>query len=238
MTPALVPAAIVGGTALSYVVAFLIDIPALVPVLNVVPAFPFMIVSLRHGRAGEAVWRMFIWAAALAVCATTLSYFDTIDAGRLFIRGEVYRLEMFEYLRTGYGPEGDIRRFLPMHLAHATVFCVLAIATGSLLAMPLGAVLMNYMAYYAGALGAASADPWLAMALAWAPWALVRIAAFVTLGVVLGAPLLARLFGFTYRLRDKTRWIGLAAAGLALDVALKWALAPTWREMLRGAAGW
>lgn len=238
MNPALVPAAIVGGTALSYVVALLVNVPALVPFLNVVPAFPFMIGSLRRGRVGEAVGRMLIWAAALAVCATVLSYFDTIDAGRLFIRGEVYRREMFEYLRTGYGPEGDIRRFLPMQLAHAAVFVVLAIATGSLLAMPLGALLMNYMAYYAGALGAASADPWLAMSLAWTPWALVRVASFVTLGVVLGAPALARLFRFEYRLRDRTRWIGLAAAGLAADVGLKWALAPAWREMLRGAAGW
>jgi len=220
MNPVLVPAAIVGGTALSYIVAFLVNVPALVPFLNVVPAFPFMIASLRRGRLGEAVWRMLIWAAALAVCAT------------------VYRREMFEYLRTGFGPEGDIRRFVPMHLAHAAVFCGLAIATGSLLAMPLGALLMNYMAYYAGALGAASADPWLAMSLAWAPWAVVRVAAFVTLGVVLGAPVLARLFGFEYRLRDRTRWIGLAAAGLAADVALKWALAPAWRELLRGAAGW
>ena len=238
MNPALVPAAIVGGTALSYVVALLVNVPALVPFLNVVPAFPFMIASLRRGRVGEAIWRMLIWAAALAVCATVLSYFDTVDAGRLFLRGETYRREMFEYLRTGYGPEGDIRRFLPIHLAHAGVFVVLAVATGSLLAMPLGAVLMNYMAYYAGALGAASADPWLAMSLAWAPWALVRVASFVTLGVVLGAPVLARLWRFEYRLRDRTRWIGLAAGGLAADVALKWALAPAWREMLRGAAGW
>lgn len=238
MNPALVPAAIVGGTALSYLVSLLVSVPALVPFFNVVPAFPFMVGSLRRGRVGEAVWRMVIWAAALAVCATALSYFDTIEAGRLFVRGEIYRREMFEYLRTGFGPEGDIQQFVPMHLAHAAVFCVLAIATGSLLAMPLGAMMMNYMAYYAGALGAASADPWLAMALAWAPWAVIRIASFVTLGVVLGAPVLARLFGFEYRLRDRTRWIGLAAAGLAVDVTLKWALAPTWREMLRGAAGW
>jgi hypothetical protein len=88
MNPALVPAAIVGGTALSYVVALLVNVPALVPFLNVVPAFPFMIASLRRGRVGEAVWRMLIWAAALAVCATVLSYFDTIESGRLFVRGE------------------------------------------------------------------------------------------------------------------------------------------------------
>jgi hypothetical protein len=66
----------------------------------------------------------------------------------------------------------------------------------------------------------------------------IRVAAFVTLGVVLGAPVLARVFGFEYRLRAQVRWMALAVAGLVVDVALKWALAPTWREMLRSAAGW
>ena len=145
---------------------------------------------------------------------------------------------MFEYLRTGVGPEGNVRRFVPVHLAHAGAFSVLAIATGSVLAMPLGAALMNYMAYYVGALGAGSANPWLAMALAWVPWSLIRIASFVTLGVVLAGPLLARLLHFDYHLRAQARWIAAAAAGLALDIVLKWALAPAWREMIRNAAGW
>src|SRR5687767_7833893 len=131
MAPALVPAAIVGGTALSYVVAAVIGVPALVPFLNVVPAFPFMIASLRRGRVGEAIWRMLVWAAALAVCATVFSYLDPAAAGRLFLRGETYRREMFAYLSTGIGAEGDPRRFIPVHLTHAAVFCVLAIATGA-----------------------------------------------------------------------------------------------------------
>jgi hypothetical protein len=238
MNPALVPAVIVGGTAASYLVAILIGVPALVPFLNVAPAFPFMIASLRRGRVAEAIWRMLVWSAALAVCATTTSYLGTAEAGRLFLRGESYRREMFEFLRSGDGPEGDIRRFLPQHLAHAAVFCTLALGTGALLAMPLGAMLMNYMAYYVGALGAASAHPWKAMALAWAPWAVIRIAGFVTLGVVLGGPVLARILGFEYRLRAQWRWIGLAGAALLADVVLKWALAPIWREMIRNAAGW
>jgi len=238
MHPALVPAAIVGGTAVSYLVAIVIGIPALVPFLNVAPAFPFMIASLRRGRVAEAVWRMLVWAAALAVCATTISYLGTAEAGRLFIRGESYRREMFEFLLSGYGPEGSIRLFLPQHLAHAAVFCALALATGALLAMPLGAMLMNYMAYYAGALGAASAHPWKAMALAWVPWAVVRIAGFVTLGVVLGGPVLGRLIGFEYRLRSQIRWIVVAGVALLADILLKWALAPSWREMIRNAAGW
>ncbi|HET7698602.1 MAG TPA: hypothetical protein VFK57_23000 [Vicinamibacterales bacterium] len=238
MGPALVPAAIVGGTALSYVAAAAVGVPALVPFLNVVPAFPFMIASLRRGRIGEAVWRMLVWAAALGVCATVYSYLDTPAAGRLFLRGEAYRKEMFEYLNTGIGPEGDPRLFVITHLAHASVFCLLALATGASLAMALGAVLMNYMAYYAGALGAASSNPWQAMALAWVPWALIRIASFVTLGVVLGGPFLGRVLGFPFSLRAHTRWLVLAAAGLALDIVLKWTLAPAWREMIRSAAGW
>jgi hypothetical protein len=70
------------------------------------------------------------------------------------------------------------------------------------------------------------------------PWALIRIASFVTLGVVLAGPLLGRIFRFPYRLRDQARWMALAGGGLALDVVLKWALAPAWREMIRSAAGW
>ena len=238
MNPTLVPAVIVGGTAVSYLAAILIGIPALVPFLNVAPAFPFMIASLRRGRVAEAIGRMLIWAAALAVCATTISYLSTAEAGRLFLRGESYRQEMFEFLLTGHGPEGNIRLFLPQHLTHAAVFCAVALATGALLAMPLGAMLMNYMSYYVGALGAASAHPWKAMALAWVPWAVIRIAAFVTLGVVLGGPALGRVLGFEYRLRAQVRWIAVAGVALLADVLLKWALAPSWREMIRNAAGW
>ena len=68
--------------------------------------------------------------------------------------------------------------------------------------------------------------------------ALIRIAGFVTLGVVLAGPVLSRLFGFEYRLRDQRRWIALAGVALLTDVALKWVLAPSWREMIRNAAGW
>lgn len=238
MPPALVTAAIIGATALSYLVAMALDVPALVPILNVAAGFPFMVASLRRGRPAQAVGRMLLWAAALGVCATVLSYVDTARAGRLFIHGEQYRREMFEFIVTGAGAEGDIRRFLPQHATHAAVFCALALGTGGLLAMPLGAVLMNYMSYYVGALGASSVHPWRAMALAWVPWAVIRIGAFVTLGVILAGPVLGRVAGFEYHLGKETRWMLLASAGLLGDVALKWALAGSWRDMIRAAAGW
>jgi hypothetical protein len=94
------------------------------------------------------------------------------------------------------------------------------------------------MAYYVGALGAASLHPWKAMLLAWVPWAVIRIVSFVTLGVILAGVVLGRILGFEYRVREQRTWLTLAATGLALDVVLKWALAPAWRQMIRAAAGW
>lgn len=238
MNPVVAPLAIVAGTALSYAVALPLGVPALVPILNTLPAFPFMIGSLRRGRVAEAIVRMLIWAAALAICATTIGYWRTADGGRLFVNGEAYRQEMFTYILTGVGAEGDIRRFLPQHVLHASVFSVLALATGSVVAMPMGAVLMNYMGYYVGALAAAGAHPFRVVALAWVPWSIVRVASFVVLGVVLAGPGLSRAFGFPYRLRDERGWVWLAGGGLALDVLMKWALAHPWRDMIRSAAGW
>lgn len=238
MHPALAPVVIVFGTAASYVLGMQIGVPELVPVLNVLPAFPFMIASLRRGRVGEAIGRMLIWAAALAVCSTAASYLSPVETASLFIRGDAYRREMFLFVLTGQGREGEIRQFFPQHLGHAAIFSGLALATGSVLAMPLGALLMNYMGHYVGALASASLHPWRAIALAWVPWAIIRVASFVTLGVVLGAPVLSRVARFEYRLRDQRRWIVLAIAGLLVDIALKWALAPWWRLWIKAAAGW
>lgn len=238
MQAAIVPLVIVIGTALSYAIAVPLGVPAVVPMLNTLPAFPFMVISLRRGRPGEAIARMLVWAAALGVCATALGYWRTADAGRVFVHGEGYRAEMFTYVLTGVGAEGHVRQFLPQHALHATIFCALALATGSLAAMPMGAVLMNYMGYYVGALAAAAAHPLRAVLLAWVPWALVRVASFVVLGVVLAGPLLGRLFGFPFRLGEHRRWIALGLAGLAADALMKWALAHPWRDMIRTAAGW
>ncbi len=235
MNAAYAPLAIVTGTVLSYAVAIPLGVPALVPVLNTIPAFPFMIASLRRGDVRQAIARMLVWAAALAACSTMLGYRWTAESGRVLINGEHYRQEMFTYLATGVGAEGDIRQFLPQHALHAAAFTVLALATGSLAAMPMGAVLMNYMGYYVGALAATSARPLQAVAVAWVPWALVRIASFVVLGVVLALPVLGRLFGFSCRLRDQRSWAGIAIAGLILDVLLKWAFAHRWLGIIRGS---
>jgi hypothetical protein len=232
------PTLLVFATAVSYCAGYLAGAPLLVPVLNVIPAVPAMFGPLSRGEVTRAIARMLVWAATLGVCATTLSYMYPEYTGHLFLNGDRYRREMFGWVLTGRGAESQLREFLPVHAAHAALFVTLSLATASIVSLAMGAVLMNYMGHFVGALGAASAHPMLTVILAWHPWSLVRIASFVTLGVVLAGPLLSRVAGFRFRLQDHRRLLVLAAFGLVLDVIVKATLAPSWQRLLRGVVGW
>jgi hypothetical protein len=230
--------AIVIATVASYAVAWIIDIPVLVPILNTAASFPFMVLALKRGDVRLAVARMLLWALTMGVCATLLSYARPAESESLFIRGAAYRTEMFGWVLTGRGPESTPSEFIPQQAGHAAMFVGLALATGGLLAMPMGAVLMNFMGHYVGTLGALSAHPALTMFLAWHPWAVIRVISFVTLGVVLSVPVLSRLGRFTIDLRAARPLVMFASAGLVVDVVLKWLLAPVWQRFLLRAVGW
>jgi hypothetical protein len=230
--------AIVLATALSYALGWAIGVPAVVPVLNTAASFPFMVAALKRGDMRLAVARMLVWALALGVCATALSYARPVQTDSLFLRGAAYRSEMFAWVMTGRGAESTPSQFIPEQLGHAALFCALALATGGVLAMPMGAVLMNYMGHYVGALAASSARPLLTAILGWHPWALVRIASFVALGVVLSAPLLSRVGGFRIDWRNARQPPVWACAGLAIDIVMKALLAPAWQRLLLRVVGW
>jgi len=96
---------IVLATVLSYAAAWLIGIPALVPVLNTLASFPFMVAALKRGQLRVAIARMLLWALTLGVCATLLSYWWPSPTEALFLRGASYRTEMFAWVATGRGAE-------------------------------------------------------------------------------------------------------------------------------------
>ncbi len=229
---------VVVATVLSYAISIAIGLPALVPILNTLASYPFMVSALRRGRPREAVRLMLVWALAMGVCATLIAYAAPWRAGVLFLRGDSYRAEMFAWVMSGRGAESTPSQFIPQQAGHAALFTVLALGTAGLLAMPMGAVLMNYMGTYVGSLAAASRHPGAAMILGWHPWAVIRVVSFVALGVVLSAPLLSRAAGFQVDWRLGRRVVLLAAGGLVLDVVLKTALAPSWQRLLVRVAGW
>src|SRR5512133_2989959 len=229
---------LMAATCLSYAVGWFVGMPAAMPALNTLPAFPFLYLALLEGRTRRAIVEMLAWAATLGVCSTVIAYVDPLAAGRVFINAAAYRHEMFLWVQTGIGAESNPRQFIPTHAAHAAAFCALSLATASVVSMAMGALLMNYMGAYVGSLAAVSRHPVATALAAWVPWSVIRIASFVTLGVVLAGPLASRLLGFRFRLRDHARALELAGVGLLADVALKALLAPAWHLLLRRLVGW
>jgi hypothetical protein len=233
-----IPPSIVVATAFSYALGALVGVPVVLPILNTVASVPFMIQALRRGDLQLAVARMLLWALTMGVCATLWSYARPAQTEALILRGDEYRAEMFAWVLTGRGAESTPSQFIPEQVMHAAVFTALALVTGSLLAMPMGAVLMNQMGHYVGALAAASRHPALAMILGWHPWAVIRIVSFVVIGVVLSVPVLSRMTDIRIDWRLARRLLLVAAVGLVIDVLLKTLLAPAWQRLLLRATGW
>ncbi|MGE5244605.1 MAG: hypothetical protein ACM3SQ_10305 [Betaproteobacteria bacterium] len=228
---------IVAATVLSYAIGWVIGRPLLVPVLNTLASYCFMVAAIRRGDLRLAFGRMLVWALALGVCSTLLSYAHPLRTDSLFLRGEAYRREMFAWVLTGRGAESTPSLFIPQQLGHAALFSGLALATGSALAMPMGAILMNYMGHYVGSLAAASRHPSATMILAWVPWAVIRIVSFVAIGVVLAAPLVGRVLRVPVDWATGRRMLAWAGAGLVADIVLKALLAPAWQRMLLRVVG-
>ncbi len=230
--------AVVFATLLSYAVGAAIGVPVLLPMLNTLASYPFMVLALRRGDLRLAVVRMLLWALTMSVVATLLSYERPAQTESLFLRGESYRTEMFAWVMTGQGAESEPSQFMPRQVRDAAIFSALALATGGVLAMPMGAVLMNYMGHYVGTLAASSRRPGLTMLLAWHPWSVIRVVSFVVIGVVLSAPWLSRIGKFWVDRGTARTLLLWACAGLLADIVLKTLLAPTWQRLLLRIVGW
>jgi hypothetical protein len=220
------------GTLASYPLGLLIASPWLLPVLNTAPAWTVMVRRLRRGERGGAVAAVLVWAGLLAIAGTVTLALWAAPVDELVLNGPAYRDEMFRWIRTGEGREGSPRLFLPQHLAHLAAFVALSLATASALSILLGAVLMNFMAFYVASLFRAGVPALSVVLLGWQPWAICRVAAFCTLGAVLAEPLLGRLAPYP-RSGSIRPFVAGAAAGILADWLLKALLAPSWGEWLR-----
>jgi hypothetical protein len=222
------------ATLVSYPVGLAVGHPWLLPALNTVPAYLTMVALLRRGERGQAVLAMLIWAVALAVGGTVSFALWPRPVDAVVLNGPAYRDEMFAWILTGIGREGQPSRFLPQHIAHLGGFVMLSLATASALSITLGAVLMNFMSFYVASLARAGVPTWAVVLLGWQPWAICRVAAFCTLGVVLSEPLLSRILKYRHEgLASARPYLLAAAGGILADWILKTVLAPTWGLWLR-----
>lgn len=205
----------------------------LLPVLLTLPAVSVLWRSLAAGDRDGALRAMLFWALALAVFGPLAMALAPDAAEAAVLRGAAYRDEMIAWLATGEGAEGDWRLFLPIHVQRLLVFLPLSLLSGGALGLLMGAVMMNFMDFFVASYAAASTG--VPAALAWFPWSLGRVAAFVILGVVTAEPLVRRVARTASPLRPgRLRLLGIAAGLLLADSVLKAMLAPVWGRFLAG----
>lgn len=203
------------------------------PALATAAVYPFMARLVLRGRPGRAAAATLLWAASLSASLIAVSARHPETVGAVVLRGPEYRAEMFAFVRQGTGRESDPRRFLPEHALHLCAFAALAMASGGLFGILMGSILISYMSYYVGSLAAAGGAPWTACLLGWPPYAILRVAAYVLLGVALSRPLLAALARRPLPLPGARLWYLGSLVLLIADVVLKWLLAPLWAAILR-----
>ena len=212
--------------------------PFLLPLLATAVVYPVLASLLLRGRRGTAAIAALLWAASLGASIIGFTRADPAAMERVVLHGPAYREEMFAYVRSGTGRETDPARFLPQHALHLLSFALLSAGTGGLLGIGLGAVLVGYMSFYVGSLAAAGGAPWTALLFGWPPWALLRVVAFVLLGLCLAEPALFAARRALGRLHPvpacpRRAWYLTAAALLLSDVLLKLLFAPAWAGILR-----
>jgi hypothetical protein len=203
----------------------------LLPLVAPLTCYPGFLARVRE-RDHFAAWRFaMLWAALLSAGVILLTSVWPEAAARGIWRGEDYRREMFDWIATGLGRENDWRQFLPLHLAHLGLFLALTWVSAGYLGLVLGAALLDYMNYFVASYAQASGHPLAGLVVAWVPWSLLRVMAFVLLGSLFARPLIERrLWPFA---RWEVRLMALAAAAWLADLLLKATMAPAYGRFLR-----
>lgn len=211
-------------------------VPLIVPLAQAALAWPVLWIDLRRGRPAAAVAHMVVWAVLVSVIMVEISIHAPDAAAAGVLAGISYRDEMFRFIRTGQGPEGDPRQFIPQHILHYTVTLGASMASVGFLGLTLGCVLLNYMNYYVGALVIEGTRPVLGSLFGWPVWSILRVIGFICGSVAAADLFLARVLRRAPWDPAAVRKLFLWSAGLFLaDIAVKALFAEHWRGVLERA---
>ena len=217
----------------SIALGFFVSNKWLMPILNISIAYPVLFTLVSEEKRQKAFAAMLFWALGMGVVMVIACLRYPALASVSILNGPNYVREMFHWISTGEGAEGNPLQFVPIHLLHIVVFCILSAISASMLSLLMGAVLMNYMSFYVASLIQASHHSTVAMWMGWHPWSIIRVISFVILGVILGEPLICKLTKRDYDYLEVRPFMWGAIFGLLLDVVMKALLAPWWGITLR-----
>lgn len=193
------------------------------------------------GAVDRPRWRvvgtLLIWAAISSLATIVATRFDVGLAATVIPNGPAYWAEMKPYVDAGTGPESTPSLFIPHHVLHLVAFVVLSAVSGGWAGLILGSFLMGYMSFYVANVTLESESVVLSGLLAWHPWAVLRVIAFVMLGVSLSRLILDRL-SWRVWLAEERSPLTIAAVLWVGDLGLKTVLSPHWWRVIRSVGGY
>jgi len=232
-------AVLASGCLVTTAVGFLAGLPWLLPFLAAAVPYPYFVRDIARGRPYRAFRWVLVWALLQSLVVGGATLLAPERAGDAVFRGRPYAAEMLHWVRTGEGPEGSPRLYLPIHTRHFLAFSAASLVTAGAGGLVLGAALLDYMNVYVAELVRASEHRVAAAALGWPPWAVLRVLGFVAVGTALTA-LSLRLIGRMRGTPPPPFPRALLLAGILLvlvDAGLKAVLAPAWQALLLRVLG-
>jgi hypothetical protein len=221
--------------------------PPLFALLPMLPLAWVYVRAIREGRARDAAFLAMAWAGGLTVSTVAAAANAPQAAMQTIWHASAFRDDMVAWIATGRGQEGHIGLFLPRVLIEYALVWILSAATFGVAALLLGALLLGYMNGYVGWV-VANADPrvpaFSTALVAWPPWSVARVLSFILAGTAGALWGWRRFYGgrgdeVAGRAVDNAvaRLALFSIILLALDIGLKWWLAPIWREWLHELLG-
>ena len=203
-------------------------------------AFPFYFAYaalIKNREYSNALRMIFLWTFTIAVYGILLTVTLPELATRAIFNSTSYKEEMFTWIETGVGAEGNPAQFIPIHITHFTIFLVTCLISMAMIGILFGAYLMNYMDYYVGMLflnvKTPSVTSYLTIAaFGWQIWAICRVVGFLFVGTAAAIPLTAYLFKQPQPKDVIKKYFIIGLVFVTVDVILKALLAPIYQPIL------
>jgi hypothetical protein len=197
--------------------------------LSTIPAYAGYLYGLKNSVLSAFV-AVLVWTFVQSALVIFSSFRSPNKMANLIFRSETYTESMFRWIETGILPEGNSSQVIRTHILQSLIYCALAFITGNLVSLIFGCILLNYMNFYVSQLASRSNQSWKAIIFGWNPWSVVRVIAFLWLGVSLGVPFVSYIVKI--KVDFQFIWLFPGIVGLIVDLILKLTISNYWRIRL------
>ncbi len=178
------------------------------------------VASWQAGGALAGALAVGAWACGTSFAAITAFWHTPGRIGTHVLRASAYAASMRAWLSSGETLGASPGAIVRTHVRELAAYLAVALLTGNLLSLVMGAALLNFMnAWFVELLRAAHArrTVWL---LGWPCWSVARVLAYVALGSACAQPA-ASWLGYPAPADDVQWLVELGLFGVLLDVVLK-----------------